>query len=75
MLSRPNLELLKDSAVRGDWRGTDDAYLELVLQATETGEAYSLDALTWALRLQNAKRIAAIVDEMLGDSSLHPPLH
>ena len=75
MLSRANLELLKDSAGRGDWRETDDAYLELVLQATETGEPHGLDALTWALRLRKAENVAAIVDEMLGDAALHPPLH
>lgn len=74
MLSRSNLELLKDSALRGDWRGADNAYLELVLQAKETGEPYSLDALTWALRLRNAESIAAIVDEMML-ADVDPTLH
>lgn len=69
MLSRANLELLKDSAGRGDWRGTDDAYFELVLQAKETREPHSLDALTWAVLLRNAESIAAIVEEMLVDAT------
>ena len=75
MLSRANLELLKDSAGRGDWRGTDDAYLDVVLQAKETAEPHGLDALTWAVRLRNAESIAAVVDKMLADGGVYPPVH
>jgi hypothetical protein len=65
MLNRANLELLKDAALRGDWKGTADAYLEVVLQLKESGEQRDLSALDWALRLQNGAGVAAIVGEWL----------
>ena len=73
MLSRSNLEILKAAALRNDWRRANDAYLEVVLEAKELGESpHILDPLTWALRLQKGKNVAAIVDEMLGDDRRSP---
>ena len=65
MLNRSNLELLKAAALRGDWKGSAHAYLELVLEMRQSGEHLDISALEWALRLHNAENVAAIVDEML----------
>jgi len=65
MGNKANLELLKDAALRGDWIGSSDAYLDLVFQMRESGEEQDVSVLEWALRLQNAESVAAIADEMM----------
>ena len=67
MLHRANLELLKGAALRGDWQGTGDAYLELVLELKESGDNRDLSPLEWALRLQHGNGVAAIVNRMLSE--------
>lgn len=67
MPNRANLELLKAAALRGDWQGAAEAYLEFAFDMIESGERKDLSALRWALRLRSAENVAVLVDEMLGE--------
>lgn len=40
MFGRANLELLKDAALGRDWKGANEAYLELVWVLAESSEQY-----------------------------------
>lgn len=64
MLDQGNLKRLRETSAAGDWIVASDVALELSLESKETPDEFFVEELQLAVRLKDAARLAAIIDEL-----------
>ena len=67
MLEPTKLQALRIAAVSDDWPSAGEVYLELVLQANNKADQFTVETIAPAVLLRDSKAVAALVDQLASD--------
>ncbi len=66
MLDTAKLEQLRQAAVADDWITVGKLYIELSLETNGASDQFFLEPVAHEIRSRDARRVAAVVDELMG---------